>query len=420
MLTQISRRALLAQTVKRLARPNLLFIVADGWRGQALPSAGDPNLIAPNLARLAKDGLDCRRTYTSYAVCCPSRASMLTGKMPHAAGVTRNHSLLPLDQPTMSVAMRAAGYRTGYIGKWHLDGRASPGFVPAERRRGFDYWAAYNLQHQHFDSFYYRDNPEPIQVRGFEADTQTGLAIDFLSQPSTQPFYLYLSWVPPHAPFTPPPGVTAYSPAALRLRPNVPAGSEAKARKDQAGYYGLCSALDANLGRVLKTLDERRLTDNTIVVFTADHGQMLGEHGMESIDMPYEEASRIPFLLRYPKRIRAATTSDALLSNIDFAPLLLDLCGLPAMPGVQGQRGQRRSVYTEGSMGDREEWRMLVEQHHKLVVDGKLNPTHLFDLRADPYEMDNRASASASRSRLAALLRLLRQTARRTGDPLVV
>ena len=168
----ISRRTLLGVAAttgvqaQRPRKPNLLFVVADAWRGVALPSAGDPNLRAPNLARLGREGADCRRTYTSYPVCCPSRAAMLTGKFPHAAGVTRNHALLPLAQPTMSAALKQAGYRTGYIGKWHLDGEENPGFVPPQRRRGFDYWAAYNVQHQHFGSVYFRDTPVPIPTPG--------------------------------------------------------------------------------------------------------------------------------------------------------------------------------------------------------------------------------------------------------------
>src|SRR5215470_17756986 len=196
----LNRRAFLSSLAAPLKppRPNVLFIVADEWRGQAMPSAGDPDLIAPNLARLAGEGVDFRRAYTSYPVCCPSRAAMLTGKFPHAAGVAQNHTLLPLTEKTFSAEMRRAGYRTGYIGKWHLDGRANPGFVPLDRRRGFDYWAAYNLQHQHYDSVYFRDTPEPIHVDGFEPDHQTDLAIEFIRRKSTQPFFLYLSWVAPH------------------------------------------------------------------------------------------------------------------------------------------------------------------------------------------------------------------------------
>ena len=193
----MTRRTLLATTTAPLLRaqrqrhPNLLFILADTWRGVALPSI-DSNLKATNLARLAREGTDCGRTYTSYGVCCPSRAAILTGRFPRAAGVTRNHSLLPLAQPTMSAALKQVGYRTGYIGKWHLDGGESPGFVPLERRRGFDYWAATNVQHKHYGSVYFRDTAVPIPAPGFEPDHQTDLAREFISQQSSQPFYLCL------------------------------------------------------------------------------------------------------------------------------------------------------------------------------------------------------------------------------------
>src|SRR5258708_11566977 len=291
-----SRRSLLGAGVGALRGrpPNLLFIVADSWRGQALPSAGDPNAIAPNLARLAREGLYCSRAYTSYAVCCPSRAAMLTGKFPHAAGVFRNHSRLPLEQPTMPAAFKSAGYRTGYIGKWHLDGRESPGFVPPERRRGFDYWAAYNLLHQHYDAVYFGDRPVPVRVEGFETDYATDRALEFLRNPSAQPFYLYLSYVAPHAPHTPPARHAVYDPAKLRLRENVPPGVEQAARKDLAGYYGLCSAVDENIGRLLRELDDRGMAEDTIVVFTADHGETLGSQGVDAIDVPSEGGGRIP------------------------------------------------------------------------------------------------------------------------------
>lgn len=286
---------------------------------------------------------------------------MLTGKFPHAAGVRRNHSLLPLGEETMSALLKGAGYRTGYIGKWHLDGAENPGFVPPARRRGFDYWAAYNVAHQHFDSVYFRDEPVPIRATGFEPDYQTGLAVDFLPQTSRQPFYLYLSFVAPHAPLTPPARHATYNPAELRLRENVPKSVEQAAKRNLAGYYGLCSAVDENVGRLLRELEDRGLADDTIVVFTSDHGQMLGSQGLDEIDLPYEESSRIPLLIRYPRRIRAGITIDTLMSNVDYAPTLLSLCGVEAhkrMQGVNlaglltlGKGPSPESIYAEGGLG---------------------------------------------------------------------
>ena len=399
----ITRRGFLGSAAAALQapakRPNLLFMVADTWRGQTLPSAGDADIVAPNLARLAKQSVDFRRAYTSYPVCCPARAAMLTGKFPHAAGVTRNHSLLPVEQPTMSAELKRAGYRTGYIGKWHLDGGENPGFVPPSRRRGFDYWAAYNLAHQHYGSVYFRDTPEPVRPGGFEPDFQTGLAIDFLRKETKQPFFLYLSWVAPHAPYTPPARHAIYDPAKIHLRPNVPESSKAAARADLPGYYGLCTAVDENLGRVLAELDRSGRAEETIVVFTSDHGHMLASHGIEGIDFPYEEACRIPLLVRYPRRLKPRAEKEALVSNVDYAPTLLALCGVQAPPGMQGRnlanwltgRGGERPepIYAYGSLGTPEEWRMIVRGPHKLVINSKWKATHLFDLHRDPYEMRN-------------------------------
>lgn len=407
-------------------RPNLLFIVADQWRAQTMPSAGDPDLIAPNLARLAGEGVDFRRAYTSYPVCCPSRAAMLTGKFPHAAGVSRNHMLLPLTEKTISAELKRSGYRTGYIGKWHLDGRENPGFVPAARRRGFDYWAAYNVAHQHYDSVYFRDSPEPIRAGGFEPDYQTDLAIEFIRQKSTQPFFLYLSWVAPHPPLTPPTRHAIYDPRKIRLRPNVPEGSESEARRNAAGYYGLCTAVDENLGRLLAELDRREMTEDTIVVFTSDHGYMLGSHGLDGIDLPYEEASKIPLIIRFPRRLKARTEHDALISNVDYAPALLSLCGVEPPAGMQGVdlsgwltsgRGSRpRSIYAEGGLGSADEWRMVVRGLDKLVVDFKLNPTRLYNLGQDPYELRNLATVPSGRHKRDEMLTLLRRWMSRTSD----
>ena len=305
----------------------------------------------------------------------------------------------------MSAVLKRAGYRTGYIGKWHLDGAENPGFVPPERRRGFDYWAAFNVDHRHYDSVYFGDEPVPIRASGFEPDYQTGLAIDFLRRTSRQPFYLYLSFVAPHAPLTPPERHATYNPAELRLRDNVPKSVEQAARQNLAGYYGLCSAVDENVGRLLRELDERGLASDTIVVFTSDHGHMLGSQGLDEIDLPYEESSGIPLLIRYPGRIRAGTTIDRLISNVDYAPTLLSLCGIEPQKGMQGvnlanllTRGRGpspESIYAEGGLGQPHEWRMIVRGRYKLVVDSALRPTHLYNLNQDPYERENLVAKSS-------------------------
>ena len=175
-------------------KPNVLFILADQWRAQTLPSAGDPDLIAPNLARLAREGVTFTRTYVSNPVSTPSRAALMTGRFPHACRMPHNDLLLPIEEKCIAQQLKQAGYSTGYIGKWHLDGEARPGFVPpGPHRRGFDYWAAFNRGHFYYNSTYYLDEDKPIRREGFEPDYQTDLAVDFIEKHKAGPFCLYVS-----------------------------------------------------------------------------------------------------------------------------------------------------------------------------------------------------------------------------------
>ena len=265
-------------------------------------------------------------------------------------------------------------------------------------------------------------------MRGFEPDHLTDLAVDFLRQSSRQPFYLYLSFVAPHAPLTPPARHDNYNPAKLQLRKNVPSSAEADTRRDLAGYYGLCSAVDENIGRLLKELADRGLTDDTIVVFSSDHGEMLHSQGSEGNDLPFEETSHIPLLVRYPRRIRPGATVDRLISNVDYAPTLLGLCGVPPLQGMQGTNvaglltgGKGRSaegVYAEGGIGQLHEWRMIVRGPYKLVADAALRPTRLYHLDRDPFEMENLVTSPSQHRIRDELQALLRRQAIRTGDPI--
>ena len=404
------RQLLLSSTAAAFAqsprRPNVLFLLADQWRAQTLPGTA-PGLRAPNLARLAAEGLQFHRCYATYPLCAPSRASILTGLYPHACGVTGDTSPLLPDHPSLARQLKAAGYRTGYIGEWHLDGPASPGFVPpGPRRHGFDYWAAFNRGNRYADSIYFRDRPEPIHTSGFEPDDQTALAIEYLKQNRTAPFFLYVSWGPPH----PPRAVKVENPD-VRLRANVPEELEDRAREGYAGYYALCSAIDANIGRLLTALDDLRLTADTIVVFTSDHGDMLTSHGLEDKNLPYEESARVPLLMRYPPRIAPASTDDHVTSNVTLMPRILTLCGEEV---AKVERPE--SVYVQGKLGEKDEWRMLVRGLDKLVIDREFNVTAQYNLGSDPYELENLATDPAHELRRDELKALLKDAMRRAGD----
>ncbi|MFN0106495.1 MAG: sulfatase, partial [Bryobacteraceae bacterium] len=405
-----------------------LFILCDQWRRQTMPP-GDKDLIAPHLARLTGEAVEFTRAYVANPVCTPSRAALQTGRYPHSVSMPWNNRLLPVTERCMAEAFAAAGYKTGYIGKWHLDGDGKPGFVPpGPRRRGYQYWAAFNRGHLYFNSIYFRDEDKPISMEGFEPDYQTDLAIDFIRQNQASPFFLFLSFGPPHTPRRPPARHAAtYKPASFQVRDNVPGSYEAEARKGMAGYYGLCTALDENVGRLLETLDKLRLAEDTIVVFSADHGDMLGSQGLEYKGVWYEESAGVPLLIRWPRRLTAGTKQDWLFNNIDIAPTLRGLCGLPPMEAAQGEdrsalvlaagRGERpESVYVQGRLGAAGEWRMVIRGWDKLVVDRELKVTHLYNLAQDPLEKDNLAGDRGTIRRQEELLALMRRWILWTGD----
>jgi arylsulfatase A-like enzyme len=413
----LAARRGLAQT----QRPNLLLIIASQWRAQAMPGS-ESGLSAPNLERLAANGIRWSRAYAAFPLAAPSRAAILTGRFPHACGVTRDGATLPESQATLSSELKRAGYRTGCIGLWELNGEASPGFVPpGPRRHGFDFWAAFNRGHRYYDSLYFRDRPEPVRGPGFEPDYQTALAIEFMERERASPFFLLLSWGPPHPPRTPPPRTAGlYRPAEMRLRENVPSELEPMARQAYADTFALSTALDENLGRLLAALERNGIADNTIVVFTSDSGAMLASQGLEGADTPFEESARVPLILRYPRAAHGSGAVDSLVSNVDLTPTLLSLCGAAVPASVQGQNllpaHTQESIYVEGQLESADAWRMIVRGLDKLVVDRNLAVTHLFNLGQDPFELDNLARHPAHELRRDELKALLHEWMRRTED----
>lgn len=409
-------------------KPNILLLLAGSWRGQALASAGDRNARTPNLARLAAEGVQFSRAYTANPDCSPARAAILTGRLPHMCGVPADGVRLPPGEATLSRLLAEAGYATGYIGKWDLDGEEQPGYVPpGDRRHGFSYWAAFNRGNRYYESVYFRDNDTPIRGAGFEPDYQTDLAIEFIREHASRPFFLCVSWGPPHPPRKPPPPFESQLDASkLVLRGNVPSGSAERTRNALTGYYGLCAALDANVGRLMRALDEAGASSDTIVVFTSDHGDMAGSHGLDQHRVPFEESVRIPLLVRYPGRIRNPASSDVPASGIDLAPTLLSLAGLPIpseMQGVDlagqltGEGGERpEAVYCQGQLGTPAEWRMVVRGLDKIVVDRNLRITQLHNLGQDPYELVNLADDSGERRKRDEMRAILRDWMRRMSD----
>jgi arylsulfatase A-like enzyme len=401
----------LAATNRSAARPNILFIVADQWRAQAFGFAGDPNVKTPHLDRLERESINFTQAVSGMPVCSPTRASLLTGQRPLTHGIFLNDVPLRPDAVTIAKTLGAAGYDTGIIGKWHIDGHGRSAFIPRERRQGFDYWKVLECTHAYNNSAYYADGPEKLQWEGYDAIAQTRDAQRYLEDraKSGRPFLLCLMWGPPHNPYeTAPAKYKAMYPAEkIQLRGNVPPAAQAEARRNLAGYYAHCAALDDCVGDLLATLQAAGLAENTIVVFTSDHGDMLASQNAYRKQRPYEESARVPMLFRLPRALGLGPRRvDATMNTEDLMPTLLGLCDVPVPRSVDGfdftaylrggddPSGGAALIQCVSPFGEYaratggREYRGIRTKRHTYVRD--LNgPWLLFDHAADPWQLDN-------------------------------
>lgn len=451
------------------SRPNLLFVFADQLRDAALGGDGREGALTPHLDQFAAEGARLTDAVSTCPVCVPYRGSLLTGRYPMRSTVFTNNIQLPIGMPSLGTLLREAGYRTGYIGKWHLRGEpALEGYVPpGPLRHGFDYWAAHNCSHDYTAGTYYRDDPDPIPFPGWEADGQTELALDFLrgQAGAADPFALVLSWGPPHTPFIAPPEYEAlYPPGQVVLRRNVRMVDDWVRYGDNPGYDGpyrdpemvlkhftaryhaAVTHLDHNFGRLLAALERLDLAQNTVVVFTADHGEMLGSHGHLHKLQPWDESVRVPFLLRYPDAVPAGLRCDAPFGTPDILPTLFGLMGVGEPDGVEGSDlspilrggampepassllmcvtscdtwGQRWTDFSAGGSGYPpgylRPYRGIRTRTHTYVRDLR-GPWQLYDNAADPYQMVNLLETRGARALPPELERELDDWLERTGD----
>jgi arylsulfatase A-like enzyme len=270
---------------------------------------------------------------------------MQTGLYWHAHGVVKNDIRLDYSHVTIAEILRDAGYATGYVGKWHLDGgkpKERPGgFVPpGEARQGWDEWHGYEIGQEYFDVWEYDDRGVKVRVEGYdwEPTWQTDLALDFARRHSEagRPWRYYVSYGPPHKPAQcPQEFLDRFPPEAFRLPADVDDTPEL--RRVWQMYYAQVTALDVEVGRILKGLDDLGVADNTIIVYTSDHGDLLGSLGkVRGKSAPHPDAFRIPFIVRWPQRIEPNQVTDALISSVDFVPTILELAGLPVAEHMQG------------------------------------------------------------------------------------
>ncbi len=466
-----------------MRKPNLLYVFADQWRRQAIGSAKADPVMTPVMDKFAEESVQFSNAVSCTPLCSPHRAALLTGRYALTTGVYTNCKLgldimLSPDEQGIAKVMKQGGYATGYIGKWHLDlpeqqvtenpasgARHWDAYTPpGPKRQGFDEWYSYGAYDVHLAPHYWQDSEKMIEIEQWSPEHETDKALTFLEQHGSadeeQPFALFVSWNPPHSPFDQVPEnyKQMYADVELIERPNVMAndplmvhtGEEVAGGKEQLeeytrNYFAAISGLDEQFGRLLDRLKSLGLYENTIVVLTSDHGELLGSHGLMAKHSWHEESVGVPFMLRLPQSVKPRVT-DMPLNTVDIMPTLLGLCGLAIPEAVQGEDLSRvlvgdteikndRSVYLSAFPGRMEAveafrsagldnrhfgWRAVRSKRYMYVVHRGYSPKEqrqklLYDLEKDPYQLNPIYLQEAKEHAIAAqmeveLLAFLEQT----------
>ena len=451
-----------AETPRGPRRPNVVVVLVDDMRWDDFGAAGHPFIETPNIDRLAREGTRFLNAFATTPLCSPSRACFLTGQYAHTNGIVDNTARRSDHLAVFPSALQRAGYRTAFFGKWHMGNDDSP-------RPGFDHWVGMAGQGEAIDPPLNVDGAR-VRARGYATDRLTDYVERFIDDAGDRPFLAYLAHKAIHpnviqrddgtvVPLAGQPGgfVAAdrhrgrYLGRTMPRRPSAfkpPAGKPALLRQIDAlpplgaatattddeirGRLEMLLAVDDSLGRIVEALARKGVLDDTAIFFTSDHGYFYGEHGLnEERRLAYEEAIRIPLLLRYPRLAPATHTPDQIALSIDLAPTVLELAGLQPdaaiqgrslVPLLQGRAASWRSsflieYYTDTvfprirNMG----YVAVRTERHKYIRFRELTGMdELYDLRADPYEESNiigRPGAAQDLGRVRAELeRLLRQT----------
>lgn len=419
-------------------RPNLLFVFADQLRYASVGYTGGRPGLTPNIDALRTQSLDLCNAVSGHPVCAPFRASLFTGKYTTSTGMVINEIRLSPKHRSIAHVLNEGGYETSYIGKWHLyanelgnhyDPKNS--FVPkGPDRLGFDgFFAHYGFHHEYYapEAYYHLDTPEKHYHEGYEPDCITDIAIDQLKQLSKgdKPFSLFLSLGTPHDPWieenVPDEYLERVKDMSFQLPdnylPDNDPHADAWARLSQEErselpswircYHAMVANLDDNIGKLMAAVKEMGLDDNTIVVFTSDHGECFGAHGRRAKNIFYEEAIRIPFLMRYPSKLQPGGTSDICLNTVDIMPTMLSMLDLPIPNTVEGNDlsgflYDNRRTSEDGQLmmccgptatwGDGYEWRAYRTKRYTYAIYHSDGQELLFDHQNDPLELNNLAA----------------------------
>ncbi len=445
---------------QKMSHPNLIYIFADQLRYQSCGYAGDTKADTPNIDQLAKESLNFCNAVSGHPVCAPYRACLFTGKYTTSTGMVINEIRMNPNHKCIGHVLTENGYQTGYIGKWHLwadelgnhyDPKNSY-TPPGPDRLGFDgFWAAYNFHHEYYDTYYHKDSPEKITMKGYEPDGQAELAMKWIKEKSafSEPFALFLSFGTPHDPWNrenvPEKFYDRFKDVEFSLPKNYREENDphadgwARLSQEERShipewkkvYYAMASNLDWNIGRILDAVNQAGIRDNTILVFTSDHGEMFGAHGRRAKNIFYEEAVRVPFLIRWPGKVSAGYRSDACLNTPDIMPTLLSMMSLPIPDEVEGMDLSHCALGKEGpepqaalmectgataAWEDGHEWRALRSKRYTYAIYRSDGEELLFDDIRDPWQMTNLAKDINYAGILDGFRKLLKERMEKLND----
>ncbi|GHO63841.1 acetylglucosamine-6-sulfatase [Ktedonobacter sp. SOSP1-52] len=410
-------------------RPNVIVFFTDQQRWDTSSLHGNPLQLTPNFDRFAQRGTHVTSMFTCQPVCGPARSIMQSGLYPTTTGCYRNNIPLPLETRTLAHAFKDAGYTTGYIGKWHL-GSADP--VVEDERGGYDYWLASNILEftsRPYDTVVYNNENQAVKLPGYRVDAITDAAIRYVDQHQREPFFLFISQLEPHQQnqqdyFPAPDGYEERYRGAW-MPPDL-AALGGSAHQHLPGYFGQVKRVDEAFGRLLEAVKSLGMEDNTIILFTSDHGCHFKTRNSEYKRSCHESSIRVLAAFQGPG-FHGGRRIEELVSLVDLPPTLIDAAGLPIPPAMQGNsllklirngeadwpqevliqvsesqvgRALRTKNWKYGVVApDKNGWH---DSHAEHYIE-----TYLYDLEADPYELNNLAGKPAHREIAHGLKELL-------------
>ena len=453
--------------------PNVLLLISDQQRTDTLGFMGKTRCRTPNIDRLAAEGISFDRCLTPSPISAPARASIFSGLYPHQANLMSNSRNVTLRvEPVLSRRLRERGYHLGYAGKWHLGQEVLPAWFDRYPDSVHEFYSAWCKEQGLLDGFVVSDdslrsprpnglvsNPKPKVMPLEPSQTYEAWVADHVislikTRPENRPFFFGCGFYAPHPPLkVPEPYYSMYDPEDIPQPPNFgPTENEPRSiqtsfyrklfeehgtdwepwKKSTAVYWGSVSLLDAQVGRIIRCLEEEGELENTLIIFTSDHGELMGQHGLWQKFQAYEEALRVPLVMRVPWSIGGIRNQEN-VSLIDIAPTILSVAGANApqeyegidlSPAFSNQKVsvKPRSLYSEykikSEWHDVVDWRLVTDNHYKYVWNQN-DLDEIYDLQDDPYEKRNRIDDPEMVKILSDFRTRLRRWMRKTKDPLL-